>query len=173
MRLVRIACVLALAVTSYGQPPPDVAAQREAMKKLAFLVGKWSGEAVVIRGPGGPLKVLQTEDVQYKLNGLVLLVEGTGRNPATGDLVFNALAAISYDDAARTYRFRSYNDGRYLDTDLKVSGDGFEWGYKADTATVRFVMHLNEQGEWTEIGEVTIGNTAPRKMLEMTVRPQK
>ena len=162
---------LAFLCTTCAQQQPDLA-QREAMKKLAFLVGTWSGDAVVTRGPGDTLKVRQTEDVKFKLNGLLLLIEGTGRNPDTGDAVFNALATISYDDAGGVYRFRAYNDGRYLDTTLKVPEKGFEWGYKAGPATVRFVMHLNEKGEWMETGEVSIGTNPPRKTFEMTVRRQ-
>jgi hypothetical protein len=45
---------IAFALVCYGQPQPDVTAQRDAMKKLDFLVGKWSGEASVMRGPGEP-----------------------------------------------------------------------------------------------------------------------
>jgi len=31
---------------------PDPEVQRTAMKRLGFLVGEWSGEASVLRGPG-------------------------------------------------------------------------------------------------------------------------
>ena len=172
MRTSLLVCCLALAFTSHAQQQPNIAAQREAMKKLAFLVGTWSGDATVIRGPGEPIKVRQTEDVKYKLNGLVLLIEGTGRNPATGDAMFNALATISYDDTTSTYRFRAHNDGRYLDTELKVPNHGFEWGYKAGPAVVRFGMRLTEKGEWLETGEVMMGTNPPQKTFEMTVRRQ-
>ena len=106
------------------------------------------------------------------MNGLVLLIEGTGRNPTTGDVMFNALATVSYDDATSTYQFRAYNDGRYLDTELKVPTNGFEWGYKAGPAAVRFVMRLTEKGEWHETGDVTMGTNPPQKTFEMTVRRQ-
>ena len=49
------------------------------MKKLSFLVGQWSGQARMQRGPGEGLELAQTENAQYKLEGLVLLIEGTGR----------------------------------------------------------------------------------------------
>jgi len=96
-----------------------VDAKREAMKRLDFLVGKWSGGALVIRGPGEAIELRQSEEVQYKLDDLVLLVEGAGRN-AEGQIVFQALAIIAYDDTTSTYRFRAYNDGHYLDTELIV-----------------------------------------------------
>src|SRR5438046_701313 len=119
-------CILILlAVTAVSAQQPNAAAQREAMKKLEFLVGKWSGPASVVRGPGESLKITQSEDVQMKLDGLVLLVEGTGRD-LDEKIVFRALATISYDDTTSSYRFRAYNEGRFLDSELKVSDKGFE-----------------------------------------------
>jgi hypothetical protein len=58
--------------TCMAQPlrPPDVEAQRAAMKKLGFLVGEWSGEASVLRGPGQFVELAQTESAQFKLDGL-------------------------------------------------------------------------------------------------------
>ena len=67
MRLV--ICALFYISILLAQQQPDVAAQRQAMKKLEFLVGHWSGTATVVRGPGEPLKLTQTEDVQFKLEG--------------------------------------------------------------------------------------------------------
>lgn len=159
---------LFLAAVANAQRAPDVAAQRQAMRKLAFLVGDWSGDATVVL-PSGPAKVRQAEHVEYKLDGLILVVEGTGRNEA-GDVRFRAFATISYDETAQKYRFRSYSDGRYLDTDLTASKSGFEWGYDAGPAKVRFAMRLTPSGEWSETGEVTVGSNPPRKTLDMLVR---
>lgn len=165
-------CSILFAAFCYGQQPPNLPAQREAMKKLAFLVGKWSGDATTRRGPNEAVKVRQTEEVQFKLDGLVLLIEGTGRNPDTGVVMFNALATVAYDEAAKVYHFRAYNDGRYLDTELKVPENGFEWGYKAGPVDVRFVMRLNDKGEWAETGDVKIGDNPPQRTFEMTLRKQ-
>jgi len=163
----------ATAAVCHAQPQPNLGAQREAMKKLEFLVGKWSGEATGVKGRGATFKVLQSEDVQYKLDGLVMLLEGTGRDPGSGDVSFRALATVSYDDAASQYRIRAYSDGRYLDTELKVVDRGFEWGFQVNPVTVKFSMRLNEKGEWVETSETTFPGAPPRKTLEMTVRKQK
>ncbi|MBL8174563.1 MAG: DUF1579 family protein [Bryobacterales bacterium] len=148
---------------------PDVAAQKAAMKKLEFLVGKWSGDAS-IHTPQGVRKIRQTEQVEYRLGGLVLLVEGTGKDPGSGEVVFNALATISYDDTAKSYRIRAFNAGRYLDTELRAESNAFEWGFTSGPAKVRNVMKLNEAGEWVEYGEVTIGDRPPMRTVEFTVR---
>lgn len=145
------------------------------MKKLEFLLGKWAGEARVWRGPGDPLELLQTEEVQYKLDGLVMLIEGTGRNKADGKVAFRALATVAYDEDAAVYRFRAYNDGRYLETDLKLTeaGKGFTWGFAFGEIKTQYKMTLTESGEWTELGEVIMNGKPPRKFVELRVRPQK
>jgi len=96
----------------------SVDAQREAMRKLSFLAGHWSGPVTIVHGPGEALHLTQTENVEYKLDGLVLLIEGKSTS-ADGKVLFSALATIAYDDASHTYRFRAYNEGRYFDTDRK------------------------------------------------------
>lgn len=164
-----IAVCVVLASTLCAQRQPDLDAQRAAMKKLAFLVGTWSGDATVIHGPGKTIKVRQTEAVQYKLDGLLLIIEGTGRDPEKGGVMFNAFATIAYDETAGVYHFRAYNDGRYLDTELKVPANGFEWGYKAGPASVNFVMRLNEKGDWVETGDIVMGTNPPQRTFEMTV----
>ena len=58
---------------------PDIEARRAAMKKLAFLAGKWAGEASVLRGPGQTAELSQTEQAQFRLDGLVLEIESVGR----------------------------------------------------------------------------------------------
>jgi hypothetical protein len=50
---------------------PDVEAQRAAMKKLSFLIGRWAGEARILRGPGETVELNQQEEAQYKLDGLI------------------------------------------------------------------------------------------------------
>ena len=166
-------CWFALAFTVFAQPQrPNVKAQGEAMKKVAFLAGTWTGNATTVRS-NQKIKVKQTEEVSYKLDGLVLLIEGIGRNQESGQVMFRALATVSYDDAAGVYHFRAYNDGSYLDTELKVPDGGFEWGYKAGPAQIAFAMKLNHTGDWVETGDVTVGNTPAQRFFDMTLRKQK
>jgi len=154
---------------------PDIEAQRAAMAKLGFLIGKWSGEARIFRGSGEPLDLTQTEEVQYKLEGLILMIEGVGRSKSDGKPALQALGIISYNDEAGTYRMRAYNDGRYLETEVKLSetGKGLTWGFAVGEIKTNSVLRINEKGEWTELAEITIGSQPPRKLMELTVSPQK
>jgi hypothetical protein len=145
--------------------------QREAMHKLAFLAGHWSGPINISRGPGEPVKLTQTEEIQYKLDGLVMLIEGTSRD-SEGKTSFNALATISFDDDAHNYRFRAYNGGHYIDTELTVAANGFSWSYDAGPAHIANTMHLTGKGEWAETTEATVGGNPPHRSVDMLLQHQ-
>jgi len=142
------------------------------MKKLSFLIGKWSGEASVLRGPGRFIDLSQTEEAQFKLDGLVLMIEGVGRTKSDGNLALQALGLISFNDESGTYRMRAFNDGRWLETEVKLAdgGSGITWGFTLGEMRTESVLRLNERGEWTELTELTIGTRPPQKLMELTVR---
>jgi hypothetical protein len=145
------------------------------MKKLSFLVGKWAGEARLLRGPGEWAELFQTEEAQYKLDGLVLAIEGVGRGKSDGRSVLQAFGLISYDDESGTYHFRAFNDGRFLETTTKLleAGSGMTWGFALGEIRTNSVLRINEHGEWTEVGEISIGTQPAKKFWELTVQHQK
>ena len=167
------AAVLAsLTASAVAQAPSnDANLQREAMQKLASLAGHWSGPITIIRGPGEPLKLTQTENIQFKLNGLVLLIEG--RSTGTdGKAQFEALATVAFDSASQTYRIRAYHDGNYIDAPFSVSADGFSWEYMSGPAKIVNTMRLTAKGEWQETTTVTFGSNPPRPSVEMLLAHQ-
>lgn len=171
--LLAAASILSFSLSLAAQQPATNSAdvQREAMHKLSFLAGHWSGPASIFRGPGEPLHLTQTEDVEYKLDGLVLLIEGKSTG-ADGKIAFSALATIAYDDVSHTYRFRAFHDGHYLDTELSVPANGFSWGFTAGPAHIVNTMHLSDKGEWDEVTEVTVGSNPPHRSVDMRLQHQ-
>jgi hypothetical protein len=169
-----ILVLLAIPVVAQIPRAPDLETQRAAMKKLDFLVGKWSGEAHVQRGAGEPDALIQTEEAQYKLDGLILVIEGVGRNKSDGKTTLRAYGIVSYDDAAGTYHMRAFNDGRFLETDVRLleQGKGFAWGFGVGQIKTSSVMRISEAGEWTELTEITLGAQAPRKYMDVRVSKQ-
>jgi hypothetical protein len=151
---------------------PNVEAQRTAMKALEFLVGEWSGEATVLRGPGQFVEMAQTESAHFKLDGLVLMIEGVGRTKPDGKVSLQALGLISFDDETGRYRMLAFNDGRWLETEVKVadSGNSMSWGFAIGQFKTATVLRINENGEWTEHAEITIGERSPQKMMDLKVR---
>ena len=151
---------------------PDLDAQRAAMRKLGFLAGKWTGEAHLLRGPGEPLVLAQTEEARYKLDGLILEIEGVGRTKPDNQPVVQALGIISFDDETGTYHLRAFNDGRFLEAEVKLLEDGqsLAWGFALGTIKTSSLLRINEQGEWTELAEITIDSQPARRLLELTVK---
>jgi hypothetical protein len=150
---------------------PNLRSQREAMQKLAFLVGKWIGEARLLRGATEFVELIQTEEAQYKLDGLILTIEGVGRTAAGGQAVLQALGILSYDDESGIYSLRAFNDGRFLETEVKLleQGKGMTWGFALGEIKTKSVLRINERGEWTEVAEIFIGSQPPKKFLQLTV----
>ena len=50
------------------------------MKAVAFLEGRWAGEGWIQMGPGPKEEFSQTEVIERKLDGGLLLIEGIGRS---------------------------------------------------------------------------------------------
>jgi hypothetical protein len=95
---------LPLPLISMAQTPK--AAQREAMKKLDYMVGVWKGSGWR-DGPEGRQNVIGTETVQSKLNGLALLIEGKfgAKIPGQNEelVVHETLAVLAFDEQAKKY----------------------------------------------------------------------
>jgi len=153
---------------------PDIEAQREAMRKLSFLTGTWSGEARALRGPGEPVEMIQTEVAQYRLDGLILMIEGIGRAKSDGKPVLQALGLITFDDTAGTYSMRAFNDGRWLETEMQLSesGRGLAWGFVVGEIRTKSLLEIDERGEWTELHELMVGSQPPRTLMRLRVRRQ-
>jgi hypothetical protein len=168
------AAVALMAAAAKTQQPStsNIEVQREAMRKLAFLAGHWSGPVTIVRGPGETVHLTQTESVEYKLDGLVLLLEGRSTG-GDGKAQFAALATIAYDEAAHAYRIRAYNGGHYLDTEVTVLPDGFSWGFEGGPAHIVNTMHLTPQGQWQEATDVSMGNNPPRRSVDMLLQQEK
>jgi hypothetical protein len=151
---------------------PDLDAQRSAMRQLDFLIGTWIGAARLLRGPGAYMDLEQTERAEYRLDGLVLLIEGTGHDRATSTTVLQALGIISYDDERETYRMRAFNDGRWLDTDVTLleGRRGISWRFALGEFRTHSELRITEDGAWTEHAELTIGSQPAKTLLDLSVR---
>ena len=151
-----------------------VQTQRRAMSKLQFLVGTWSGHAHIWREPGSSIELIQTEQATYKLDGLILTIEGIGKSKSDGRVALQAFGLISYDDEAGIYRMRAFNDGRWLESEVSLtnSGQGIHWGFAFGRIKTDSTLHIDENGEWTEVHEAVVGSEPGRKFMEVAVKRQ-
>src|SRR4030095_9739180 len=94
--------------------------------------------------------VAQTEDAQYKLGGLILVIEGVGRTATESTPVIQALGVSSYDDENATYRMRAFNDGRFLESEVKLldDGRGMKWGLSLREIKSSSTLRITDKGDW-------------------------
>ena len=169
--------LLILPVSLAAQTPQP--AQLQEMKKLEFLIGEWQGEGWVEFVPGQRRTSPAAERAQWKLGGLIMLVEGMGKTKAPGKqegvVVHNALAIISYDATAKLYRIKSYlADGRSTDAEAEFVAEGFQWRFQTPQGfSIRYTVKITDKGEWFERGEMSQDGKSWRQFHEMTLQPVK
>jgi len=175
LKLLLFSGLLSLALIAQTPQQPNLEKQRSAMSKLQFLVGSWSGTARLWRTAATPIHMVQTEEAKYKLDGLLMTVEGVGKNKADASPVLQAFGLISYDDAAGVYRMRAFNDGRWLETDVQLdeSAKELRWGFDFGRFKTGSTLRMNAEGDWTEVHQLTVGQEPPRKFMELTVKRQQ
>ncbi|MBD8488559.1 hypothetical protein IFO69_07380 [Echinicola sp. CAU 1574] len=164
----KILCLTVLLMASFGVMAQEKA--DEAMKKLAFLEGKWEGKAMAMQGPGQQMNLDQHEDVSYKLGGKMLFIEGKGYQ---GDsLAFNAVAVITYNEWKEGYEMKAWRaNGQSTDAYLKELGqDHFEWGFDIPQGgKIKYEISLNDQGQWHEVGQYSPNGEKWYPSFEMTL----
>lgn len=166
-----------LPVPLFAQAPAF--SQITEMKKLAFLVGKWKGSGYIEFVPGQRRTFRETESVQSKLGGLLLLIEGTGKGKTPGSqedvTVHDALAVVVYDDQAKAFRWTAYQAARgfvqSIDTHANVGDETVEWGFQDPrSGSFRFTITLDKKKQWTEIGEISHDGQHWQKFFAMTLQ---
>src|SRR5258708_15341747 len=115
-----------LAARAQGPPNPAtlIAAQRDAMARLAYMDGVWRGPAWTILPSGEKHDVTQTERIGPFLDGSIKVIEGRGYD-AAGKVGFNAFGTISFNPATSAYTLHSHAMGQVGDFVLKPSADGY------------------------------------------------
>ena len=173
--------VVAIAIMLMGLISGKLIAQemgdKEKMKAFAGWAGRWQGEGFIQLGPGEPEKSTVDERIEYKLDGMVILIEGIGMAPDEATkketIVHHALGVISYNQASSQYKLRSYlKDGRSTDAWLIVTAkNNYQWGFDTPQGKIRYTITIDPiKKTWNEIGEFSNDGTTWRKFFEMNLK---
>jgi hypothetical protein len=169
--LALLATLAALGAAAQGayDPAVAIAAQKEAMKALAFMDGAWRGPAWTLEPSGERRAITQTERIGALLDGSIKVIEGRGyRNDGT--VGFNAFGVVSYDAARKAYSMRSWAMGRFGDFAFTPLADGYTWETPAGPgATIRYTATI--QGDtFREVGDRIVPGKDPQRIFEMDLR---
>jgi hypothetical protein len=159
---------------------PDMSAQcKEQMKKLSYLAGEWKGEAIH-KSAKGQSTIIQTEHIEWKLQGLVLTIEGTGKqknaDTSKDEIVFQAFAVIHFDLIDQQFKFKSYvKEGYTTNAYFKVLEENkFEWGFDIPTGgKTKYIIILDPvKKTWHETGEYSRDGTQWFPFIELNLEKQ-
>jgi hypothetical protein len=149
-----------------------IEAKRAEMNKLGRLVGQWQGTGWIQQGKNRET-FAGTENVQKKIDGLALLVEGNFKNKE-GVVIHETLAVLSPNLKTKNYDFRAYlasgNGGEY---EFKPIDTGWQWGFQFPNGVIRYDIKINND-VWLETGEISqdAGKTW-NKFFEMELKRVK
>ncbi|MDX2033009.1 MAG: hypothetical protein SF339_20195 [Blastocatellia bacterium] len=169
MKTVLALLMLVLSTGAFAQAPAPAAITEG--KRLEFLVGEWKGEGWMELGPGNRKTFVQSESVQRKLGGTLLMIEGVGKSGET--IVHNALALISFDAKSNGFVMRAYRaDGNWIDPQISVAERSLLWGFKDPRfgVEIKYTINVTEAGQWVEIGEMSRDGKAWRQFFEMKLQ---
>ncbi|MEB2786044.1 hypothetical protein [Algoriphagus persicinus] len=164
MNPLHIICLICLPLFTKAQNFDTNIEAQKAVLKVEFLVGEWEGSGWMMNQSREKMTFEHTEKVSLKLNGTALLIEGQGLSE--GRIVHNALAIVTMASSGGKYNFNSFlqsnQQGKFK---AELIDDVLYW-YPAEN--VRYVLTVNVQGQWNEIGEANSGGTW-YQFFEMTL----
>jgi hypothetical protein len=144
------------------------------MKVFADWAGHWKGEGSMQSRSGEFQKSSVEERIEWKLDSMVLLVEGIGKSLDESTkkemVVHHALAVLSFDQHSGDYKFRSYlKDGRSTDAWLKVlEANKYQWGFETPGGKIRYNILMDPAKKtWHETGEFSQDGNNWREFFEM------
>jgi hypothetical protein len=164
--------IMGAMLTVSGQERSDpatlIAAEREAMRRLAFMDGVWRGTAWIMLPSGVKRTGTQTERIGPFLDGSVKVIEGRGYGE-DGKLIFNAFGTIFYNPATRAYTLHSHAQGNVGDFALTPTSDGYVWEIPAGSMTIRYTAVIKGSA-WHEVGDRIMPGKEPVRFFEMNLK---
>lgn len=144
-------------------PEVDKIAQHE-ISKLAYLEGEWEGTGWMMIQDGSKHNFTQKEKIQLKLENTALYIEGKGYTD--GKLIHDALGIITYSKEEGHFNLTSFLfSGRQGKFKAELIGEKLYW---YPNEYIRYIIYLNEKGQWYETGEMNRGGSWVQ-FIEMTL----
>jgi hypothetical protein len=149
---------------------------KEKMQLFRAWEGRWQGEGTIQMGPGEPKKSKVEEHIEFKLDSMIVIVEGIGKalDPVTKteQVVHHAFAVLSYDKNTSQYKFRSFlKDGQSTEAWFNVAGENkYAWGFETPNGKIRYNIIIDPTKKaWNETGEFSRDGTNWMKFFEMNL----
>lgn len=133
---------------------------KEKMKIFSAWTGEWNGKGSMRMGGGEPKTSEVKEQVESKLDGTIIVMEGIGksRNEKTqkDTVVHHAFGVLSFDPQSNQYKLKTFlKDGRSTDAWFNVTGtNSYQWGFETPKGKIRYNISIDPVAKiWKESGE--------------------
>lgn len=148
--------------------------QKEAIAKLRWLVGNWSGYSTVT--VDGEKRITNIrESIQPGLDGTILMINvwatDKDSNSNRQSLAYTSFSVISYNKKEDKYRWTTWrNSGNdYDEHSFKVGDQSFEYTSDENGGKTRYKAHLGSKGEFLETGEYSKNGDEWGQFITMTL----
>ncbi len=172
MRRSLLLVALLFASFAYAQQPDfGGKAQKEAMAKLDFLLGEWTGTGwASFNGRKSPFK--GTETIQSKLGGVLFTLQGDHFVEVEGKKipVHEAFGTLRYDEKKKLYFMRAHlASGMAHEFEFTPRTLGYQWTQMSPQWGETVYTAEFTKDTWLEYGEVTRDGKKER-VYEMTMK---
>ena len=155
----------------FGQMPDYSKEVKEAMKQVSVIPGKWEGQGWVIDQKGEKSFSNITENLQWKLDSTIILLEGIGKKD-DGSVVHNALGVLSFNPFKKKFEMTSYlSSGLATNATWEVikPNEKFKWWFEDGRGgTIRYNI-TTDGSHWKEEGEYSRDGKQWNKFFEMNL----
>jgi len=145
----------------------------DAMKDVKVLVGEWEGRGYNLDPSGEKLWSIVREEIEFKLDGTILQIEGVGKNDE-GKVVHDAMGILYYDGFQHAYKMDSHlASGLYANASFEVlkSNEHFQWSFDTPMGKIRYTIEITDSGtKWHEAGEFSQDGSNWVKIFEMNLQ---
>jgi hypothetical protein len=178
MRNIFLVCLLLAGMVSASYAQSSETAGKEKMKIFEAWKGRWKGEGAMQAGPGEPKKTNVDETIEYKLDGMILLVEGIGITPnqeGENKVVHHAVAILSFNQETKQYQFDTFlKDGKSTRAWFNVLTDNqYQWGFDTPRGKIKYTIKIDTTtNTWNEIGEFSMDENTWSRFFEMNLKKQ-
>ena len=151
MRFKYVVSLLLISLLSFSLAQSESRPVIAETPPFSTMLGNWEGEGWSMMGPDQRVEFNQTEQIEAKAGGTVISVTGTGRDPETNEISFEAFATAAYN-AEGNVVWTAYNGGNALALEPEFTDTTFIWGFDVEGGEVRYTITV-EGDTWEQVGE--------------------
>lgn len=139
-------------IAQQGNPLPVV---QQKMAVLDWLAGKWEGTGFLLGEGDRRQEVAHHLEFDLQLNGTMFIINENAT--VYNDTLFHNKGFLGYDFRQSRYSFLTFtHGGAQNDAYVEVSENTLRWRMHADGHIYKFTAHLDDKGQWEQLGEVSV-----------------